>query len=153
MPEGENDWFFDIIINFLRSPRWKVPIMSYLDEHCVGFENEEENKLEYTPIHNNFKRLVEDLIGELIAELGVTQEQFMEACGKAEGNPIHKKIVDQITAVDNFVAFKKLMCKRNADLNRQAQAMLQKAQDTEKGAPTKGEEEAKESPDTMIKKQ
>lgn len=46
------DWFFDIIINFLRSPRWKTPIMSFLDENCLVFDNEEENKLEYTQIHN-----------------------------------------------------------------------------------------------------
>jgi hypothetical protein len=94
MAEGENDWFFDMIINFLRSPRWKTPIMSFLDEHCIIFDTEEENKLEYTPIHQDFKSIVEDLIGELIAELGVTQEIFMEACAKADSNPIHKKIVD-----------------------------------------------------------
>jgi hypothetical protein len=41
----------------------------------------------------------------------------MQACAKAEKNQLHKKIVDQIIAVDNFVAFKKLMCKRNAELN------------------------------------
>ena len=71
-PEGENDWFFDIIINFLRSPRWKTPIMSFLDEYCIVFDNEDENKLEYTSIHNEFKKLVEELIGELLAELEVT---------------------------------------------------------------------------------
>jgi len=48
--------------------------MSFLDEHCIIFENEDENKLEYTPIHNNFKKLVEDLISNLLAELGVTEE-------------------------------------------------------------------------------
>ena len=124
--EGENDWFFDMIINFLRSPRWKTPIMSFLDEHCIIFDTEDENKLEYTPIHSEFKQIVENLIDELIAELGVTQEIFMEACAKADSNPIHKKIVDQIVAVDNFVAFKKLMVKRNAELNKQAIAMLKK---------------------------
>ena len=59
-----------------------------------------------------------------MAELGVTQEQFVEACSKATKNPIHKKIVDQISAVDNFLAFKKLMNKRNEELNQQALAML-----------------------------
>ena len=54
----------------------------------------------------------------------MTQEQFMDACEKANKNPIHKKIVDQIVAVDNFVAFKKLMCKRNTELNEQAMKML-----------------------------
>jgi len=37
-----------------------------------------------------------------MAELGVTDEQFVEACQKASASPIHKKIVDQIMAVDNF---------------------------------------------------
>ena len=68
--------------------------------------------------------MVEGLLEELMAELGVTQEQFVEACSKATKNPIHKKIVDQISAVDNFLAFKKLMNKRNEELNQQALAML-----------------------------
>jgi hypothetical protein len=59
-----------------------------------------------------------------MAELGVTQELFIEACEKASANPLHKKIVDQITAVDNFIAFKKLMVKRNTELNEMAQKML-----------------------------
>ena len=46
------DWFFDMIIGFLRSPRWKVPVMTFLDEKCVAFDNEDENKLEFTGIHN-----------------------------------------------------------------------------------------------------
>jgi hypothetical protein len=41
----------------------------------------------------------------------------MEACDKSASNKIHKKIVDQIVAVENFVAFRKLMCKRNSELN------------------------------------
>ena len=94
--------------------------MSFIDEKCIVFDNEEENKLEYTIIHGEFKKLVEDLLEELMVELGVTHEQFVEACEKAENKPYHKKIVDQIIAVDNFVAFKKLMVKRNTELNEEA---------------------------------
>lgn len=47
----EGDWFFDMIIGFLRSPRWKTPVMSFLDEYCIVFDNEDENKLEFTKIH------------------------------------------------------------------------------------------------------
>ena len=78
--------------------------MSFLDEHCIVFDNEDENKLEYTSIHNvrlylsytvqQFKKIVDDLLMELMSELGVTEEQFMEACDKASLNPLHKKIVD-----------------------------------------------------------
>ena len=107
------DWFFDMIIGFLRSPRWKTPVMSFIDEYCTVFDDEDENKLEFTKIHMDFKKIVEDLLGELMAELGVTDEQFLQACQKAEANPIHKKIVDQIMAVESFLAFKRLMVKRN----------------------------------------
>lgn len=61
----------------------------------------------------DFKKIVEDLLQELMTELGVTDEQFVEACDKASKNPLHKKIVDQIMAVENFLAFKRLMVKRN----------------------------------------
>lgn len=63
-----------------------------------------------------------------MAELGVTQAQFVEACAKATQNAIHKKIVDQISAVENFVAFKKLMNKRNEELNTQALLALTAAE-------------------------
>jgi len=109
----EEDWFFDMIIGFLRSPRWKAPVMSFIDEFCTVFDDEEENKLEFTKIHNDFKKIVEQLLEELMKELGVTHPQFVESCKAAEKNPVHKKIVDQILAVENFMAFKRLMVKRN----------------------------------------
>ena len=39
------------MITFLKSPRWKTPVVSYIEDNCLIFDNEEENKLEYTPIH------------------------------------------------------------------------------------------------------
>ena len=40
-----------MIIGFLRSPRWKTPVMSFLDEYCTVFDDEDENKFEFTKIH------------------------------------------------------------------------------------------------------
>ena len=31
-----------MIIGFLRSPRWKTPVMSFIDEYCTVFDDEEE---------------------------------------------------------------------------------------------------------------
>ena len=44
---------------FLQSPMWKNPIISFVEEKCCVFESTEENRLEYTTIHNEFKRLIE----------------------------------------------------------------------------------------------
>jgi hypothetical protein len=59
-----------------------------------------------------------------MAELDISQEQFLEACDKAQSDPKHRKIVGQIMAVDNFLAFRKLMIKRNTELNEEALKML-----------------------------
>ena len=61
-----------------------------------------------------------------MGELGVSEEQFFKACENAKGNPVHQKIVAQITAVDSFLAFKKLMVKRNQELNEQVLNMIKK---------------------------
>jgi len=52
MEEGGNDWLYEYILQFLKSPGWKVPILSFIDERCVVFDSEEENKFSYTEIHN-----------------------------------------------------------------------------------------------------
>ena len=80
-------------------------------------------------------------------ELGVTNEQFLAACERAEQNPIHKKIVDQIVAVDNFLAFKKLMVKRNQYMNQQAIELFEKMKQKQLEKPTPGAEKAEESKD------
>mmetsp|Transcript_31392 Transcript_31392/g.41581 ORF Transcript_31392/g.41581 Transcript_31392/m.41581 type:complete len:103 (-) Transcript_31392:1370-1678(-) len=91
--EGEHDWIFDCLITFLKSPRWKTPVVSYIEEHCLVFDNEEENKLEYTTIHMNFFRLVDELLCELVAEMGITREQFKAACESSASNATHNRIV------------------------------------------------------------
>ncbi len=67
--------------------------------------------------------MVEELLEELFKDLGATEEQFVISCEKAAKNPQYARIVNQILAVDNFIAFKKLMVKRNNELNQQAMAM------------------------------
>lgn len=48
--------------------------MTFLDENCIIFDSEEENKLEYTVLHSKFKKLIEGLLEELMSELGVSEE-------------------------------------------------------------------------------
>ncbi len=68
--------------------------------------------------------MVDELLCELMAELEITQEQFLEAFEKAQTDPKHLKIVGQIMAVENFMAFRKLMIKRNTELNEEALKMM-----------------------------
>lgn len=56
------------------------------------FDDEEEFKLEYTVIHNEFKQLAEGLIEGMLAELGASGEMFGEAMDKAADTPGFQKI-------------------------------------------------------------
>ena len=53
MVEGSpNEWLYDYTLQFLASPGWKIPILSFIDDKCYAFNNEEENRFEHTTIHN-----------------------------------------------------------------------------------------------------
>jgi The ARF-like 2 binding protein BART len=59
-----------------------------------------------------------------MAELDISQEQFLDAFDKAQTDPKHKKIVHQVMAVEDFLIFKQLMIKRNTELNQEALKMM-----------------------------
>ena len=40
------------MLQFLISKEWKITILNFVDNNCVVFDNEEENKFEYTLLHN-----------------------------------------------------------------------------------------------------
>lgn len=56
--EGEHDWLFDVMTEYLGSAEFNDAILDFVDEHCDLFKNEEENKLVHTDIHNEFKEHV-----------------------------------------------------------------------------------------------
>mmetsp|Transcript_89730 Transcript_89730/g.187443 ORF Transcript_89730/g.187443 Transcript_89730/m.187443 type:complete len:369 (+) Transcript_89730:70-1176(+) len=125
---GENEADADIlyvsglVAAIFKSPTWFAPIATYMDEHCAVFEDQEENKLEYTTIHNGFKSLVDQLLEAHLAELNVSEEQFKRFCqhGIHGDNEFHKELVEQLLSVDDFMFFKAMMIKRNALLCKQA---------------------------------
>ncbi|XP_043367432.1 cilia- and flagella-associated protein 36 [Dermochelys coriacea] len=58
--EGEADveWVVDSIAGFLRGPAWSIPILEFMEQKCAVFDDEEESKLSYTEIHQEYKALV-----------------------------------------------------------------------------------------------
>ena len=61
----------DIVADFLQSPTWKNPIINFIDENCIIFEDAEENSLEYTNCHNRFKKLIDGQLEAFIQDLGI----------------------------------------------------------------------------------
>lgn len=112
----------EYIVGIFKQPTWINPINSFMDESCGIFEDVEENKLEYTGIHNAFKSLVDNLLSAHLSECSISEEQFAQFCqdGLSEGNLFHRDLVQQLLAFDDFLVFKAVMVKRNAELCKEA---------------------------------
>lgn len=113
------NWVADGLAQFLRSPMWTTPISNFVDDNCIFFNSEEEMKLEYTPIHKQFQELVDTLLTGYIGELVVSAEDALDVI-KASNDETHKRLVEYLTYLDDFASFKKLMEKRNVELEVEA---------------------------------
>lgn len=119
--EQELAWVSDYVVAILKSPTWVAPISKFVDENCLTFEDVEENKLEHTLIHNAFKQLIDEMLVAHLAEMSISTELFTKFCerGLSGTNELHRSLVEQLLSVEDFLVFKAMMVKRNADLNRE----------------------------------
>ena len=84
-------------------------------------DNEDENKFIYSDIHIEFREHIEALLSSNLGELGVTSDFFFEACLKGRNTrDINRTVYDRMIAMDDFQTFKKIMVKRNMELQMEA---------------------------------
>ena len=74
--------------------------------------------------------IVDDLLCELIAEMDITREQFFAALEQSSNNQNHYRITQQILSVDDFVSFKRMMIKKNIQINEIALKELMKQEES-----------------------
>ncbi len=88
--------------------------MSFMDEHCIFFTNEEESKLDHTMLHEDFKRIVERYLLTQLAEVGISEHEFCRACSMdGTSCEVNATVLEQLLAVDDFRVFKAMMIRRN----------------------------------------
>ncbi|KAL1496094.1 hypothetical protein AB1Y20_014720 [Prymnesium parvum] len=125
MSAEERVWLFDSIIGFLKGPYWALPVMSFIDENCIIFDSEDENKLAYMDIYAAFREMVESLMEMHMKEMGCTPADFAELCAQYGSTDVGRDVMEQILAVDDFVAFKEMMVRRNMELELESLRALQ----------------------------
>ncbi|NXI73367.1 CFA36 protein, partial [Anseranas semipalmata] len=85
------------------------------------FDDEEESKLSYTEIYQEYQALVEKLLEGYLKEVGITEEKFQEAFS----SPLAKThtseaILQTVLAAEDFRLFKKMMVQKNIEMQLQA---------------------------------
>ena len=104
--------------------RRAVPVWDFIDDNCIVFDSEEENKLAYSDTFNLFRELVESLLNMHLTEMGCSMEQFVELCQMYGTTEVGKEVLEQILAVDDFISFKTMMVKRNMELELETMRAL-----------------------------
>lgn len=113
----EFDWIFDYVLQFLESDKFDAAVMDFVDENCYVFDSEDENKFIYSDIHAEFHDHIEALISSNLGELGITTEMFYDSCEKGRnGRDVNQAVFERMLAMDDFLTFKKIMVKRNMEL-------------------------------------
>ena len=120
---GIADWIFESVLQFLKSPLWTTPVDTFIETHCDKFDpDEEENKLEFTTLHHEFRTLVDELLSDFLKELGVDVQDFVEACRAApkDHEELCGMITDYLVAMDDFPSFRAMMEHRQSELELEA---------------------------------
>jgi hypothetical protein len=125
--QSEEDWLVHVLGTIFQSPSWTVPISSWIDEHCVVFDNEREHKHVFNSLHKEFLAFVESRLESALLALGLDGEVLVAL---AAASPPHSRLrrqIDEVMVCDDFDAFKRLMVARNRELEAAALAALEGA--------------------------
>ncbi|XP_061545614.1 cilia- and flagella-associated protein 36 [Phycodurus eques] len=121
MAEDDSEWVVESIVGYLGSPEWVIPVTDFMEHKCTVFDDEDENKLAYTEIHQQYKKLVEKLLENYMQEVGINEQQFLDACTSpfAKSKTV-QSVFQPVLATDDFQMFRSLMVQKNMELQLQA---------------------------------
>ncbi|KAI1897008.1 hypothetical protein AGOR_G00100780 [Albula goreensis] len=122
----DSEWIVESIAGYLGSPEWVIPVTDFMEHKCTVFDDEDENKLSYTEIHQQYKQLVEKLLESYMKEVGISEHQFLEACSSpfAKSKAV-QAVFQPVVATDDFQLFKSLMVQKNMELQLQALRVME----------------------------
>ncbi|XP_067241600.1 cilia- and flagella-associated protein 36 [Chanodichthys erythropterus] len=116
----DSEWVLESVAGFLSSPDWLIPLAEFMENKCSVFDDEDENKLTYTEIHQQYKQLVERLLETHMQEVGISEQQFLRACSSFSSSRALQAVFQPVLATDDFQMFRSLMVQKNMELQLQA---------------------------------
>ncbi|XP_026760764.2 cilia- and flagella-associated protein 36 isoform X1 [Galleria mellonella] len=131
-----NAWVFDSLVGFLHGPVWNIPLQTFIEEKSLPFEPTENGEVldrpEYKKIHDEYRNLVDVMLGSFMDDIGITADQFEAACRLSArdlaGLPahFHRRLFEQIWAANDYDMFVKMMTHKNVELQLQALELIER---------------------------
>ncbi|CAD6209790.1 GSCOCG00008993001-RA-CDS [Cotesia congregata] len=129
MAQEDSGWVFDSLVGFLQGPVWSAPLLTFIEERSLIFEADTQDSEEYHEVYQEYKNLVDLLLGCYMEDMRITPEQFEHACtvNKQTRMPINfqQSLFEQIWAANEYEIFKRMMIQKNLELQLQALNMLE----------------------------
>ncbi|CAK9053727.1 unnamed protein product [Durusdinium trenchii] len=94
--------------------------LEFMDQKAILFDEADESTHEQMQCHQEFQGLVTQLFLSHLAEVSISEERveaFLQE-GLRKG-ALHRALAEQLLAAEDFLSFKAMMCKHNADLCRE----------------------------------
>ncbi|XP_053698538.1 cilia- and flagella-associated protein 36 [Sabethes cyaneus] len=147
----DNSWVFDSLVCFLHGPVWNAPLQTFIEDKSIIFDpnvTADEDNPEFRKVHDEYKNLVDYMLGSFMEEMQITPEQFEFAClegrntvaaekysatqaGENEGDKtfsFHQGLFQQIWAANDIRIFIRMMTQRNVEIQLQALDLIERRQ-------------------------
>ncbi|XP_062535920.1 cilia- and flagella-associated protein 36 [Armigeres subalbatus] len=151
----DNSWVFDSLVCFLHGPVWNAPLQTFIEDKSIIFDpnvKPDESNPEFRKVHDEYKNLVDYMLGSFMEEMQITPEQFEFAClegrnsavmaqspahknGGEKGNSttassfsFHQGLFQQIWAANDIRIFIRMMTQRNVEIQLQALDLIERRQ-------------------------
>ncbi|CAD6992440.1 cilia- and flagella-associated protein 36 [Ceratitis capitata] len=135
MSSMDDSWVLDSLVCFLHGPVWNAPLQTFIEEKSLVFDPNiqiDEENADIVAIHNEYKNLVDYMLGSYMEEMQISPEQFETACleGRNPDNNLHfhQGLFQQIWAANDIKMFIRMMTQRNVELQLQALDLIEKNQ-------------------------
>ncbi|XP_050070442.1 cilia- and flagella-associated protein 36 [Anopheles maculipalpis] len=155
----DNSWVFDSLVCFLHGPVWNAPLQTFIEDKSIIFDpnlQPDESNPEFRKVHDEYKNLVDYMLGSFMEEMQITPEQFEFAClegrhvanlgggatrnasagtsreerteqsGAASTFSFHQGLFQQIWAANDIRIFIRMMVQRNVELQLQALDLIER---------------------------
>lgn len=124
----KNQWVYDELLEFLGNPLFQIPVVTFLEAHCLVFDSSTEDNEEYRKIHTEYKQLIESLLDSFRSDTGLSHKQIIDAFtqmhNKEDIRVFFQGLLEQVLAGENYDIFVQLMVQKNLELQQQALLLI-----------------------------
>ena len=109
-----------LLLAFLRSPLWCVPLSSFTDAHCLTFDTAAEHPLQHTDIHRSYVTLCESLLSAHLEAVGLSQSELVRVCelGLQSSDVAVQRLIGEVLLVERYELFHRRWCSATSSSTR-----------------------------------